>query len=92
MRLIKFEIEALYGLYNYFISFNPDVTFLYGQNGCGKTTVLNLIEIITTGQLHKLFCYKFGKFKLSYVLGDNSEDIRVIEVVKKHRRHSYGSF
>lgn len=49
VKLVDLLIEGLYGCYNYNVKFNTDVTFLYGMNGCGKTTVLNITEAIITG-------------------------------------------
>ena len=50
----------------YDIKFNDSVTFLYGDNGCGKTTILNIITHIITGQIFKLFNYKFEEIILTY--------------------------
>ena len=51
MKIEKLEIKNLHKLYNYYVEFNPDLTFLYGTNGCGKTTILNIIEAIVSGRL-----------------------------------------
>ena len=50
MKIKHFKIEKLHGYIDYNIKFNNDVTFLYGNNGCGKTTVLNIITSIITGK------------------------------------------
>ena len=42
MKLENLVIEKLHGIYNYDVDFNEDITFLYGSNGCGKTTILIL--------------------------------------------------
>ncbi|MFK4946531.1 MULTISPECIES: hypothetical protein [Lactococcus] len=39
MKLENLFIEKLHGIYNYDVDFNEDITFLYGSNGCGKTTI-----------------------------------------------------
>ena len=64
VKLISITIKKLYGYYNYDVDFNSDVTFIYGLNGCGKTTILNITEAIITGQLFKLFSYNFDFIKL----------------------------
>jgi len=81
MKLIDLTIQKLYGCYNYNVTFNTDVTFIYGANGCGKTTILNITEAIITGQLFKLFDYKFTKIQLAYALSSNLNDIKYIQIV-----------
>lgn len=79
MKLVCLYIDGLHGCYNYNVKFNLDVTFLYGLNGCGKTTILNITEAIITGQLFKLFNYKFKQIILYYA---NSLDIKNIKNIK----------
>lgn len=66
VKLISISIKNMYGCYDYNVNFNTDVTFIYGTNGCGKTTILNITEAIITGQLFKLFNYDFHMIKLAY--------------------------
>ncbi len=66
MRITKVSIEKLHGNMNYNINFNNDVTFLFGDNGCGKTTVLNIITSIITGKIYELFSYEFESISLFY--------------------------
>lgn len=42
MKLIGLNVTRLYGCFDYSVTFNADVTFIYGMNGCGKTTILNI--------------------------------------------------
>lgn len=62
----KLEISRLHGIYNYSVAFNSDITFIYGENGCGKTTILDIVSSIVTGKLYNLFAYKFDTITLSY--------------------------
>lgn len=66
VKLTRLIINRLHGHYNYDVKFNPDVTFIYGLNGCGKTTVLNITEAIITGEIYKLFEYEFENIILEY--------------------------
>lgn len=86
MKLLGLTIEKLYGCYNYNVSFNTDVTFIYGANGCGKTTILNITEAIITGQLFKLFDYEFERIELRYASNSNLESINFIRIL--HRKES----
>lgn len=83
MKLLRLQVEKLYGHYNYDnIVFNSDVTFIYGLNGCGKTTILNITEAIITGQIYKLFNYVFHKIILEYAPKNNMKDVNKIVIVK----------
>lgn len=66
MFIEKLEVKDLHGIYNYVINFNQDLTFIYGKNGCGKTTILNIVSSIVTGKIYNLFSYKFSEIILTY--------------------------
>lgn len=66
VKLKKLVIDKMYGTYFYEVHFNDDITFIYGLNGCGKTTVLNITEAIITGNLFYLFEYDFTSINLVY--------------------------
>ena len=44
MIIKRIRIEKLHERHDYEIDFDPKLTFLYGANGCGKTTVLNVLS------------------------------------------------
>lgn len=66
MIIKRLEIKNLHGIYNYNVVFNDDLTFIFGENGCGKTTILDIVSSIVTGRLFNLFSYKFDEIILSY--------------------------
>ncbi len=66
MILSNLKVKKLYGKYDYDVNFNSDITLIYGTNGCGKTTILNIITSIITGSIYKLFSYRFDEISLSY--------------------------
>lgn len=66
MKIKKLRIEKLYNLYNYEIYFDDNLNILYGENGCGKTTILNIIASIISGKIYELFKYEFEKIYLQY--------------------------
>lgn len=80
MKLENLFIEKLHGIYNYDVYFNEDITFLYGSNGCGKTTILNIVTSIVTGKIYELFFYDFKIIKLKY---SNNDNVDVIEIKRK---------
>lgn len=45
IRITKIEVKQLFGLYDYEIMTNPNSNFLifYGDNGCGKSSILSII-------------------------------------------------
>lgn len=75
LKIKKIEIIKLYNMYNYSIKFNEDITFLHGKNGCGKTTILNIITYIITGKIYKLFSYEFENIVLTYNQNKKNEKI-----------------
>lgn len=66
-------------MYNYKITFNEDITFLHGKNGCGKTTILNIITYIITGRIYKLLPYDFESIILTYKEKRKNKKISVIK-------------
>lgn len=79
MYIKKFEIRKLHGEYDYSISFNKDITFLFGPNGCGKTTILSILSYIITGKYYKLIDYTFSSLILTYSNNEKKDD-KIIEI------------
>lgn len=78
MKIKRIEIKKLHGDYDYKIEFDNNLTFLYGSNGCGKTTILNILAAIITGKIYNLVEYVFSKIVLTY--GDTLEQNEKIEI------------
>ena len=63
----KFEIYDLFNSKETInINFNRDMTILIGTNGCGKTTILNIINIILNDDYESLLSYKFKYIDIEY--------------------------
>ncbi|MBI5006797.1 MAG: AAA family ATPase [Nitrosomonadales bacterium] len=54
MKLSSLKIKSAFGYLNFNIKFDKELTFLVGINGCGKTTVLHLLEALLTPSLQLL--------------------------------------
>lgn len=59
--LKSIEIEGLFGKYNYLINFREDISIWVSENGIGKTTILNIIVAILTGDQNILMDINFKK-------------------------------
>lgn len=59
--LKSIEIVGLFGRYNYRIDFNNDISIWVSENGIGKTTILNIIVAILTGDQKTLMDINFKK-------------------------------
>ena len=64
MYLEKLKIEKLFGSEDIEIEFNRELNILVGKNGCGKTTVLEIVYSILNLNLKKINEYPFEKIEL----------------------------
>lgn len=98
----EIKIRNLHGEHNYTIRFDSKLTFLYGSNGCGKTTVLNILASIVTGKFYNLIDYLFDKIELEYIdekgkkekieiISQNNGDIRKMEIVFENMNYEIGN-
>lgn len=87
VKIKELKIEKLHDYIDYDIEFNDDVTFLYGDNGCGKTTILNILTSIITGRVYELSKYQFTSISLRY----SSQKEKTLKVItlKKNKEESY---
>lgn len=88
MLIKRIHIVKLHGQHDYKIEFDPELTFLHGANGCGKTTVLNILAAVVTGKLYNLVDYSFERIDLFYSDSKDKEDkIQIkIDIVEKNKR------
>lgn len=78
--LKQLYITKLFGYKTVDISFNSDLTLLVGKNGCGKTTILNIISSIASGDIENLFNFDFQDIKLIYIY---KKEQRKVEIIRK---------
>ena len=91
VKILSIKIDGLYDLYNYDIEFNPELTFLYGENGCGKTTILNILSSIVTGKFYELYEYQFKVITLSFKSLKKDGKSKNI-VIEKNKKEPSGIF
>lgn len=63
-RVKSLSISGLWGERDIDLTFHADVNVLVGPNGCGKTTVLNLIRYVLYGEVQELSELQFDKIVL----------------------------
>jgi predicted ATP-binding protein involved in virulence len=75
MQIKKFEVLGLFGTDNVSIPFDDDnIKILVGENGLGKTQILNLFYYTLTTDFFRLNEFNFSKLKL-YFSNDKSIEI-----------------
>jgi energy-coupling factor transporter ATP-binding protein EcfA2 len=65
MRVKRFVGEKLHGYINVDVEFYSDLTFLYGINGSGKTTVVRLIHALLAPSYRVLLDTQFHRIELT---------------------------
>lgn len=66
MKLISFKADGVYGYLRFDVNFNNNLSFLVGSNGCGKTTVLKLIQAVLTPNLKDIYLIPFSSINLVF--------------------------
>lgn len=75
----SFEIRKLWGYRDINVRFQRDVNILIGVNGCGKTTILNLLHAILSPDLRSVLDVRFDEavIKLRGVTGNSVRTVKV---------------
>ena len=71
MRVEQLSFQGVRNLASTELSFNPHANVIFGENGAGKTSLLECLAIICTGKT-------FRPGRSGAVLGDNEDMLRVI--------------
>lgn len=79
MKLIKLEIRGLYGFIDKTVDFKESINLLVGINGSGKTSVLNVINWLTTPSLPDLAVTEFKELILYFSLKTIKYTLKVIQ-------------
>lgn len=70
-KISKFEITGLFNQFDVSLPLENPVNIFLGENGMGKTTVLNCLYFVLSGKLEKLNSVIFDTIKLCF---DNDEE------------------
>ncbi|WP_167761375.1 AAA family ATPase [Duganella callida] len=77
MKIAKFSATKVHGHYNFDFRFFPDINFLVGINGSGKTTALRLIQAILTLDFSTLQTIKFSRLVLVVERDNRNHEIQI---------------
>jgi len=82
------KIEGFWGRKNVSLKFHHDLNFLIGENGSGKTTVINLISAVLRADIPLLYSLQFDKvmIKLKTVDSRKKPSIKVVKKTNPNTR------
>lgn len=72
----KFEIRGLHGYKNISLDFSNKMNIFVGENGLGKTTILNMLYYLLNGNYEELGKYNFNAIVLKMGEGDEIEFLK----------------
>ncbi len=92
--LERITIIGLFGRYNIDIPFNKQVNIFIGENGLGKTTILNCIYFVLEKKFSRLANMQFSEIKIKFkkekqIYTITLEDIREYNKVKDGNSYRY---
>ena len=61
----KVAVEGFWDTHDFRLQLFPQVTFLIGQNGTGKTTLINLLAAALTADFRTLYRISFKKITIT---------------------------
>lgn len=82
LKIESVRIKGLFNLYDYHIKLKDDLNFIYGKNGCGKTTILNIVGDILKGDFLGLLKYEFEKVNILYFDTLKENKMKKLEINK----------
>ena len=87
MRKIKqVEITGFWGNKTVLLNFNEKINFLIGQNGSGKTTIINLIAATLNADFATLDKFQYDKIKIDfYPLKKSDKSYIVVEKIENEK-------
>lgn len=80
----EFSIQGLFGYKDLYLKFKNQVLILIGENGFGKTTLLNALYFVLNNQYQKLSTIKFDKITIGF---DNDKYSFTCSQVKEYCKY-----
>jgi len=83
----RVDVEGFWDTHNLKVQLHRDVTFFIGANGTGKTTLINLIAAILTGDFLTIERTPFKKITITLTSSETAKapTISVVKTRKKDR-------
>ncbi|EGO6640279.1 AAA family ATPase, partial [Enterococcus faecalis] len=92
INLKQIDIEGLHGYYNVSIPLDKKANLFVGENGLGKTTILNIIYFLLKKEYAKLTKYDFKKITIKTSSGKEiSLKYENLELVQYFENKKYNS-
>lgn len=86
MKIISFKGQNIWGYINHDIHFDKNISFLIGMNGCGKTTVIRLMNGLMEPSLSELVSIEYENVEITL---ESEKDVIVISSFKDNNKLSY---
>jgi len=87
-KIKSFSVEGLFGTHDVRIPFDEDIKILVGENGIGKTQILNIFYYTLTRNFIKLSEFPFDRVELSLgseiISFSKTEVIEYLEIIREH--------
>ena len=80
-QISRFEIKKLHGVNNLDLKLKDNTLILVGENGAGKTTVLNIFYYLLSGQWSSMAKYQFESVTIT--IDSNSYTLKYSDIKKK---------
>ena len=87
----KVALEGFWDTHDFELKLFPEVTFLIGPNGTGKTTLINLIAAALTADFRTLDRIPFKKITVSLNAEENNEEPRITVTKSRKKERPFES-
>jgi recombinational DNA repair ATPase RecF len=88
-QIARLEIEGFWETHSIDLHLHPDVTFLIGQNGTGKTTLISLLAAALTADFRTLDRMSFKRMTITLSTKDKSDSPTITLSKTKRKERSF---